>query len=205
MENITIKTVIATQMNKTANTANKIARLAEMEKIGNSNCDGKLGKLFEMALNTNAVAVKTQGQVDKYLTMINNGKKVKRTVEIKTNGGRIDNILDSKYVIYAMDICNSCTKGVRRTTPAIICKSTTFMEMLNKCNAIKTIAHKGVVDGLAIQVSSKKLFEMLLAYPIKYEMGKTYNENEILQSSRARHLQKCLAKVKGKQNEILYG
>ena len=51
-----------------------------------------------------------------------------------------------------------------RSVPAVIVPTALFLQMLTECNAIKAIAHGGVQDGIAIQPSSKRMYERLTAY-----------------------------------------
>jgi len=149
--------------------------------LANENDSGRYGKAFEIALKTatnNTVA--GHNKTDKKMAIIdNNGKKHFASVEIKTNGGRIDDINNSDYIIYAMDICNSTTKGNRRIAEPIIMKTETFMAILKKCGAIKTVNKGGMLDGYAIQVSNKAFYEAMVNYPNKFILGKTYHESEI--------------------------
>ena len=55
-----------------------------------------------------------------------------------------------------------------RQIPATLIPTKLFLQMLTDCNAIKEVAHNGVVDGLAIQPSSKKMYERLTAYIENY-------------------------------------
>ena len=66
---------------------------------------------------------------------------------------------------------------VRRVEPVII-QTHLFLAVLKRFNAIKEVRHGGVVDGLAIQVSSKKLYEWLKDYSVKFDREAVYEEWE---------------------------
>mgnify|MGYP003295388589 CR=1 FL=1 len=108
-----------------------------------------------------------------------NGKIKYIPAECKTNGGRIDDLLNGKnksaFVIYRLQFTqkHKATKTApareeNRFIPAVIIPTDLFLQMLTECNAIKAVAHNGVQDGLAIQPSSKKMFERLTAYIDNY-------------------------------------
>lgn len=141
---------------------------------------GRYGKALEIYFKsaTNNKVAGHDKTDKKMLIKTENGKKFAK-VEIKTNGGRIDDIIGNDFIIYAMDICNSTTKGKRRVCEPVIMKADTFMAILNEYNAIKKVNKGGMVDGHAIQVSNKAFYETMRDYPTKFELGKVYNENEI--------------------------
>lgn len=164
------KALANTNTTKKAERAHNIERHTE----NTANDNGAIGKAFEIALQS-VFSARTnyakQGANDKTLTI--DGKRV--SVEIKSNGGRIDNIEKSDFVIYGFDICNSTTKGKRRVCDVIICPSAVFLDALNKCGAVKEIYHAHKVDGRAIQPSKKAWFEWVSNYPVKYQTEKKYS------------------------------
>ena len=160
--------------------------------LSNANDCGRFGRAFELSCArplSNKTTVAKQGTTDvsvKFKTAT--GYKYE-PCECKTNGGRIDDLLDgtnkSRYVVYCMDTTqkHKATKSreewveVRRVEPVII-QTHLFLAVLKRFNAIKEVRHGGVVDGLAIQVSSKKLYEWLRDYPVQFDREAVYEEWE---------------------------
>lgn len=160
--------------------------------LSNADDCGRFGRAFELSCArplSNKTTVAKQGTTDvsvKFKTAT--GYKYE-PCECKTNGGRIDDLLDgtnkSRYVVYHMDTTqkHKATKSheewveVRRVEPVII-QTHLFLTVLKRFNAIKEVRHGGVVDGLAIQVSSKKLYEWLKDYSVKFDREAVYEEWE---------------------------
>ena len=165
--------------------------MAKFENIRNENItvilantadDGRNGRAFELScarVNSRKTCVSKQGKADISIKMEINGKIRYIPAECKTNGGRIDDLLNGKnksaFVIYRLQFTQkhkaSKTAPAReenRFVPAVIVPTDLFLQMLTECNAIKEVAHNGVVDGLAIQPSSKKMYERLTAYIDNY-------------------------------------
>lgn len=160
--------------------------------LSNANDCGRFGRAFELSCArplSNKTTVAKQGATDvsvKFKTAT--GYKYE-PCECKTNGGRIDDLLDgtnkSRYVVYRMDTIqkHKATKSreewveIRRIEPVII-QTHLFLAVLKRFNAIKEVRHGGVVDGLAIQVSSKKLYEWLRDYPVQFDREAVYEEWE---------------------------
>lgn len=147
------------------------------ELSNTANC-GAYGRAFEIACARPAsrkVSVAKQGQTDVSVRVVVNGKVKYLPAECKTNGGRIDSLIDgsnkSRFVIYKLDFIqkHKATKKADawdeiRSVPALLIPTALFITMLWECNAVKEIAHGGFKDGMAIQPSSKKMFERLTAY-----------------------------------------
>ena len=144
----------------------------------NVNDSGRFGKAFELecvrALSRKTTVSK-QGQIDVSVKVVVNGKARYMPAECKTNGGRVNDLLDgsnkSRFVIYKLDFTqkHKATKKAEaweeiRSTPALLIPTALFTAMLIDCNAIKEVRHNGEVDGIAIQPSSKRMFERLIAY-----------------------------------------
>lgn len=165
--------------------------MAKFENIRNENInailenacdDGRMGRAFELScarVHSRKTCVSKQGKADISVKIEINGKIRYIPAECKTNGGRIDDLLNGKnksaFVIYRLEFTqkHKATKTApareeRRLVPAVIVPTDLFLQMLTECNAIKEVAHNGVVDGLAIQPSSKKMFERLTAYIDNY-------------------------------------
>lgn len=152
---------------------NAIAR-----ELNNAQNPGAMGRAFELSCaraGSRKTCVSKQGKVDVSVKVVVNGKARYMPAECKTNGGRVDDLLSgsnkSAFVIYQLTFVqkHKATKKAEaweeiRSVPAVIVPTTLFLQMLTECNAIKAVAHGGVQDGIAIQPSSKKMFERLTAY-----------------------------------------
>lgn len=175
-------------MNKALDTRN-----ANMTRhLMNNADDGRFGRAFELTcarLNSHKTCVSKQGQVDVSVKFIDGNGKVKYIpCEAKTNGGRVDELLNgskAKYVIYRLEFVQkhkaSKTREawdeVRMVEPVIIPKAL-FLAKLKEFNAIKVINRNGEFDGYGIQVSSKKWYEWLADYPVKFDNENAYEEWE---------------------------
>lgn len=105
--------------------------------------------------------------------------------ECKTNGGRVDPLLDgsnkSKFVIYRLDIIQHHKEGKkiaawdeRRYVGPIIIPTEIFLACLLDVGAIKPVNKNGKLDGYGIQCSSKKLYQRLAAWPVKFDRLRNY-------------------------------
>lgn len=175
-------------MNKALNERNANT----VKHLMNSADDGRFGRAFELSCaraNSRKTSVSKQGQVDVSVKFIDGNGKVKYVpCEAKTNGGRVDELLNgskTKYVIYRLEFVQkhkaSKTREawdeVRTVEPVIIPKAL-FLAKLKEFNAIKAINRNGEFDGYGIQVSSKKWYEWLADYPVKFDNESTYEEWE---------------------------
>lgn len=165
--------------------------MAKFENIRNENIvvilqntadDGRNGRAFELScarVHSRKTCVSKQGKADISIKIEINGKIRYIPAECKTNGGRIDDLLNGKnksaFVIYRLQFTqkhkaskSAPAREEHRNIPAVIIPTALFLQMLTECNAIKEVAHNGVVDGLAIQPSSKKMYERLTAYIDNY-------------------------------------
>lgn len=152
---------------------NAIAR-----ELNNAHNPGAMGRAFELSCaraGSRKTCVSKQGKVDVSVKVVVNGKARYMPAECKTNGGRVDDLLNgsnkSAFVIYQLTFVqkHKATKKAEaweetRSVPAVIVPTALFLQMLTECNAIKAIAHGGVQDGIAIQPSSKRMYERLTAY-----------------------------------------
>ena len=154
--------------------------------------DGRFGRAFELECartNSRKTRVSKQGQTDVSVKFAdNNGKAKYMPCEVKTNGGRIDELLNgskAKYVIYRLEFVQKhkasktrdAWEEIRTIEPVIIPKDL-FLAKLREFNAIKVINREGKFDGYGIQVSSKKWYEWLADYPVKFDNENTYEEWE---------------------------
>lgn len=146
----------------------------------NANDSGAEGKVFEIECArplSGKVNVSAQNRTDVHILL--DGKYV--PAECKTNGGRVDDLLNgtnkAKYVIYRLNFTQKHKASKKhpafeenRVIEPVIIPTSLFLNMLCECNALKTVAHDGVVDGIAIQPSSKKMYERLAAYIKNYSL-----------------------------------
>lgn len=169
------------------------------EILQNTADDGRFGRDFELScarIRSSKTCVSKQGKTDISIKMEIDGKIRYVPAECKTNGGRIDDLLTGKnksaFVVYRLQFTQkhkaSKTAPAReenRFIPAVVVPTALFLQMLTECNAIKAVAHNGVQDGLAIQPSSKKMYERLTAYIENYgecvlfDREKTYADWEL--------------------------
>lgn len=102
---------------------------------------------------------------------LGNGYCRKERAECKTNGGRIDHIIEAVekgkefMVIYELALMNSTTGGKYVYIPAVYCPASKFIEILTDCKAIKTVNKKGEFDGYAIQPSKRNFWKALEQLP----------------------------------------
>lgn len=123
-----------------------------------------------------------QGEKDTTIRFEVEGKIRYYAGECKTNGGRVDTLLNgtnrAPYVLYAMHLCNSTTKGKLREIPTVIIPTALFCAKLVEFGALKEVRHNGRVDGIAIQPSNKAWYEWLLDYPMVYDKTLTWHEED---------------------------
>ena len=137
---------------------------------------GRWGRVFELECaraKSNKTRVGTQGEVDVSIKVEINGKTFYRPTECKTNGGRVDGLMNGtsrvSYVVYRMDYTQKKKGGDEwREVPPVVLPVSVFLEMLKACGALKTMRHGGEVDGVGIQVSSKKFYLALCEYIAEY-------------------------------------
>jgi hypothetical protein len=149
----------------------------QYELSNTANC-GAYGRAFELMCareKSRKTCVSKQGQVDVSVRVVVNGKVRYVPAECKTNGGRVESLLNgtnkSRFVIYELNFTqkHKATKKAEaweeiRSVPALLIPTALFTAMLIDCNAIKEIRHGGEVDGIGIQPSSKRMYERLTAY-----------------------------------------
>lgn len=162
--------------------------------LENKNDSGRFGRAFELECArtfSKKTSVSKQGQIDVAVKIMIDGKAKYLPAECKTNGGRVNDLLDgsnkSAFVIYRLDFTQKfkATKTAPareeiRHIPPVIIPTALFVAMLTECKAIKAVNHGGVQDGIAIQPSSKKMYERLVAYidnygdAVLFDNAKTY-------------------------------
>lgn len=147
-------------------------------ELSNTVNQGAMGRAFELSCaraGSRKTTVSKQGKTDVSVKVVVNGKARYMPAECKTNGGRVDDLLNgsnkSAFVIYRLTFVQKHKASKKaeaweetRSVPAVIVPTDLFLQMLTECNAIKAVAHGGVQDGIAIQPSSKRMFERLTAY-----------------------------------------
>lgn len=157
----------------------KEQRMNAIEReLNNAHNPGAMGRAFELSCaraSSRKTCVSKQGKTDISVKVVINGKAKYLPAECKTNGGRVDDLLNgsnkSAFVIYQLTFVQKHKASKKaeaweeiRSVPAVIVPTALFLQMLTECNAIKAIAHGGVQDGIAIQPSSKRMYERLTAY-----------------------------------------
>lgn len=157
----------------------KEQRMNAIEReLNNAHNPGAMGRAFELSCaraGSRKTCVSKQGKTDVSVKVVINGKAKYLPAECKTNGGRVDDLLNgsnkSAFVIYQLTFVQKHKASKKaeaweeiRSVPAVIVPTALFLQMLTECNAIKAIAHGGVQDGIAIQPSSKRMYERLTAY-----------------------------------------
>lgn len=161
------------------NNAKQIANA--IKRAENLRDDGRYGRAFEI-LCSRALSKKNevarQNEADCRVKCEVNGKIVYRSAECKTNGGRIEKLINAlengkdTLFIYRLDVCNSSTQNMRRYIPARIGYFSDFLEMLEECGALKNTNGKN--PEVAIQCSSKKLFIALESYGVPFDNEAVY-------------------------------
>lgn len=164
------------------------------KELKNLSNDGRIGRAKEIErarAKSRKNSVSAQGKIDVFVKFTANNKRGFQYVacESKINGGRVDDLLNgknkSKYVIYSLDF-NQKHKASKkhdeyievRHIDDVIIPTKLFVAKLIEFNAIKEVAHGGVVDGIAIQPSNKKWYEWLSDYPVKFDNENAFEEWE---------------------------
>lgn len=151
-------------------------------ELSNTANPGSKGRAFELSCaraGSRKTCVSKQGRTDVSVKVLVDGKARYIPAECKTNGGRVNDLLDgsnkSAFVIYRLDFtqkhkaCKSApAREEVRHVPPVIIPTALFVTMLIECNAIKAVNHGGVQDGIAIQPSNKRMYERLTAYIDNY-------------------------------------
>jgi hypothetical protein len=159
--------------------------------LSNEKDSGRYGKAFEL-LDVSSKARKSevaaQGKNDGYFNY--NGSR--HAVEYKSNGGRIESLYrlrkpENAFIIYTMDFETRQTyrkDGTPRPTKhyevePIILKVSDFLAILEHCNAVKVLEHKGKGDReRAVQGDSAKLAKVLADYPITWDPEYNYTAED---------------------------
>lgn len=145
---------------------------------------GKIAELEGVTADSHKTDVSGANEVDFYVHI---GSKYNNTpAERKTGGGRIAALRKPgapAYVVYSMDFIQkhkACKTGPawdeRRIIDPVIIPTAVFLAALDRFGATKSTNGKNPEE--AIQVSSKKFFEWLLDWPIPFEPGLVYSEDD---------------------------
>lgn len=145
---------------------------------------GRVKELEYASENSRKTRVSKQGQADIFVHI--GSIKVNIPAEVKTNGGRIESLRKPnapRYVVYTMRYIQKHKAGkhteayeeLREIDPVLI-PTAVFLAALDRFGATKSTNGKNPEE--AIQVSSKKFFEWLLDWPIPYEPGTVYTEDD---------------------------
>lgn len=172
-------------------------RNEEIAKILANTADpGRFGRAKELMRTrrlSRKTAVAKQGKTDNHIAIRYDEKIHYVGAESKTNGGRVENILNGtqkeKYIIYSLDFIqkHKATKTApeweeRREIPDIIIPMILFRSLLLELKCYKNIAHGGVVDGIGIQPSSKKFYNRLVAYIDNYGESVLFDPEKIYEA-----------------------
>lgn len=169
----------------------EISRILE-----NTEDPGRFGRAKELSRArklSRKTAVSKQGKTDNYVAIRYDEKVRYIGAESKTNGGRVENILNGtqkeKFVIYSLEFTQKykATKTApareeKREIPDIIIPTALFRALLLELKCYKNMSHDGKVDGIGIQPSSKKLYERLTAYIENYGESVLFNPDKIYDS-----------------------
>jgi hypothetical protein len=166
---------------------------AILENVDDPGRFGRAKELLRARPNSKKTEVAKQGETDNHVA-IRYGEKIRYVkAESKTNGGRVDKILDGtqteEYVIYSLHFIQKYrptkTAPAReeiRDIPDIIIPMELFRSLLLELGCYKDIAHDGIKDGIGIQPSSKKLFLRLQAYIDNYGESVLFNNTKVFDS-----------------------
>ena len=169
----------------------EIARI--LANVSDPGRKGRAKELSRARKLSRKTTVSEQGKTDNHVA-VRYGEKVRYVgAESKTNGGRVENILNGKqkekFVIYSLEFTQkykatktSPAREELRIVPDIIIPTALFRSLLLELKCYKNIAHGGKVDGIGIQVSSKKLYERLSAYIENYGESVLFNPDKVYDS-----------------------
>lgn len=148
--------------------------------------NGAAGRVFELMNardGSTKCGVSKGKQADNYMSIIQpDGSKKRYELESKTNGGRVDEVMEKLsrgrefFVAYSLSICNKSTGGKLREAEPIVCLASTFIAALEECGALKAVnGRDGQQNGIAIQVTKKAWFEWVSDYPVKWDRDFDYS------------------------------
>ena len=155
--------------------------------------NGAAGRVFELMNardGSTKCGVSKGKQADNYVSIIQpDGSKKRYELESKTNGGRVDEVMEKLargrefFVAYSLSICNKNTGNKVRETAPIICPASEFISALEECGALKAVnGQDGVQNGIAIQASKKSWFEWVDSYPVKWDRDFDYSWYDFIEA-----------------------
>lgn len=134
--------------------------------------------------------VSAQGKIDNYVSIYSDGKAHRYEAESKTNGGRLDHIIElatamrkgkrTAFVLYTLDVCNANTGYSLRHADTIIVPADVFMNAVERIGAVKTNRHNGVIRGYSLQHTLKAWYDWCVEYPVKYQPTERYEAWEFV-------------------------
>lgn len=148
--------------------------------------NGAHGRVFELQ-NARDGSLKcgiSKGkQADNYFCVLQaDGSKIRYELESKTNGGRVDEVMEKLsrgrefFIAYSLSICNKNTNNKLREAEPIVCPASVFIAALEECGALKAVnGRDGQQNGIAIQVTKKAWFEWVSDFPVKWDKDWEYS------------------------------
>ena len=152
--------------------------------------DGRFGRIDELISvkpTSRKTRVSKQGKTDIPIRFYNGIKVVNKAAERKTNGGRIEDLIQAlekgndKFIAYKLDYTVKHTlkdgtikEEIRKAD--ILALFSQFYNMLEEVGAIKWT--NGNNNERAIQVSSKKMFDRLLDWVIPFDVNSVYSMDD---------------------------
>lgn len=153
---------------------------------------GYIAELVNARPHSKKNRISAQNIPDNTIPFVNSkGNLCYKAIEEKTNGGRIEDLLDKatrvrcNFIRYQMiDVPVTQSKSAKakglpkeyRNTACKIIPTELFINKLYELNAVKVMNHNGKQDGWGIQVSKKAWFEWVDAYPVEYFEDEVYEE-----------------------------
>ncbi len=155
-----------------------------LENIKDDGRFGRIDELISVKPSSRKTRVSKQGKTDITIRFNNGNKIVNKAVERKTNGGRIEDLIQAfekgndKLIAYKIDYTVKHTlkdgtikEEIRKAD--ILALFSQFYNMLEEVGAIKWT--NGNNNERAIQVSSKKMFDRLLDWVIPFDVNNVYS------------------------------
>ena len=158
-----------------------------LENIKDDGRFGRIDELISVKPSSRKTRVSKQGKTDITIRFNNGNKIVNKAVERKTNGGRIEDLIQAfekgndKFIAYKLDYTVKHTlkdgtikEEIRKAD--ILALFSQFYNMLEEVGAIKWT--NGNNNERAIQVSSKKMFDRLLDWVIPFDVNSVYSMDD---------------------------
>ena len=158
-----------------------------LENLNDSGRFGRIDELISVKPTSHKTRVSKQGKTDITIRFHNGNKVVNKAVERKTNGGRIEDLIQAlekgndKLIAYKIDYTvkhplkdGTVTEEIRKAD--IIALFSQFYTMLKEVGAIKWT--NGNNNERAIQVSSKKMYDRLLDWVIPFDVNSVYSMDD---------------------------